>query len=236
MAKRAASRRRPPYEAVSFAGFGTLVDRDRGLARAVAQITGISDPARLKAFQDAFEPAEAAEIAELEEFHGYGGLLDAALRRAGAEAGLELDEEALSRMGASVADWPLYDDAARALPRLAERFRLGAATQLDGETARTLLQPLAVPFDVVVGADRVGCFKPEPDHLMALVHELELDEDQLLHVAADPDLDLFPAAGLGIPTVFLDRFGMELPEEVEPVWRIASLDELVERLLPERRS
>jgi FMN phosphatase YigB (HAD superfamily) len=154
------------------------------------------------------------------------------VRRAAADAELSLEEDAVRRIVGSLPHWPLYEDARRALPRLAQRFRLAVATQLDERPARELLQPLDVPFDVVVGADRVGCFKPEPDHLLALVHELELDEDQLLHVASDPDLDLHAAAGLGIPIAYVDRFGMPLPEEVEPVWHVGSLDELAERLLP----
>jgi 2-haloalkanoic acid dehalogenase type II len=223
--------RAAPYEAVAFAGFGTLIDRDRGLATALARATGGTDPQRLKTFADAFEPAEAARIAELEEFAGYEALLRSALRDAGEAAELALDEAALDRLVASIPQWPLYADACRALPRLAERFRLAVVTQLDVDAAERLLAPLGVELDVIVGADRVGCFRPEPDHLLALVHELELDEDQLLLAGADPDLDLHTAAGLGIPTAYLDRFGMHLPEEVEPAMTVADLDQLADRLL-----
>jgi FMN phosphatase YigB (HAD superfamily) len=232
MARRRAKSRPLPYEAVAFAGFGTLVDRDRGLATALARVSGATDPQRLKAFADAFEPAEAARIAELEEFAGYEGLLRLALRDAGSEAGIALDGPPLEQLVASIASWPLYEDARRALPRLSERFRLAVVTQLDTGVAERLLAPLGTKLDVIVGADRVGCFRPEPDHLMALVHELELDEDQLLLVGADPDLDLHTAAGLGIPTAYLDRFGMHLPEEVEPAMTVGDLDQLADRLVP----
>lgn len=234
MAERKKGARRTPYEVIAFAGFGALIDRDRGLATALARGTGEADPQRLKAFADAYEPAESDRIAQLEEFEGYEALLRAAARAAAETAGMPLGEQDLEPLIQSIPHWPLYADARRALPRLAERFDLAAVTQLDEATAREILAPLEVELKVVVGADRVGCFRPEPDHLLALVHELGVDEDQVLFVGADPDLDLHAAAGLGIPAAYLDRFGLHLPEEVEPVLTTTDLDGLADRLLSGR--
>lgn len=223
--------RRCPYQAISFACFGTLVDRDRGLSTALARATGILDPSPLRDFVQSFDDAEARRIDELEEFAGYEPVMTAALADAAEACGIPLDAPAITSIVESMPLWPLYDDALRALSRLAGSVDLAVATQLDSRVAARVLVPAGVSFRHIVGSEHVGCFKPEPDHLMALVHELELDEEELLHVAAEPLVDLEPAIGLGAPVTYVDRFGYPVPEELEPVPRVANLDELADRLL-----
>ena len=82
----------------------------------------------------------------------------------------------------------------------------------------------------IVAAEDVGAFLPEQDHLLALLHELVIDEEELLHVSAQLEDDLETAQDLGIPAVYLNRRGEALPEELEVQLQVATLDELARRL------
>ncbi len=72
--------------------------------------------------------------------------------------------------------------------------------------------------------------------MMALLHEMELDEDVLLHVSSRFEEDLAAALDLGIDAAYVDRHRNPLPMDVEVKHAVPDLDKLAERLFrPARR-
>jgi 2-haloalkanoic acid dehalogenase type II len=216
---------------VSFDCYGTLVDWERGLAEALrAEWPGLDDAARGR-FVEARGAEEWRILSEMEAFSPYRAVLAESVLAAAARLELPADADRAARVAASIGTWPPFSDAAGALRRLGGRFRLAIASNVDrGDLERTLVL-LGSPDVHCVTAEHVGCYKPEPDHLMALLHELGLDEDELLHVSACPEFDLETAQDLGIPAAYVDRRDVPLPEEIEVAFAVSDLDELATRLL-----
>ncbi len=219
---------------LAFDVYGTLVDWDRGLREALAREARIGGLPAIGLLEARIAHERELE-AELEEFRPYREILAESLVRAADATGLALEAAAAERIAASIAEWPLFPDVAEALPRLARRYRLAAVSNVDREDLERTLLRMPVPFAHAVPADHVGCYKPEPDHFLALMHEMVVDEHEVLAISAFPEYDLETATDLGIPAAYVDRRGRPLPEDVEVLHRVRDLAELADRLLRPRR-
>jgi 2-haloalkanoic acid dehalogenase type II len=210
---------------------GTLLDAERGLVEAVRDSLGGGDPARLRLLAAARADAELELLEELEDYRPYAEVLAETLLSAAPRAGLTITAEQARAVAATLPDWPFFEDAVPALERIAARFPVAFVTNADRADWERLARRL--PFRAaraVTGSD-VLCYKPEADHLLALLHELELDEEELLHVSALPELDLATAEDLGIPHAYLDRFGEPLPEEITALVTVKTMTELADWML-----
>ncbi len=213
---------------------GTLVDRDRGLREALAREAGIGEDsaATLVAALDA---AEDGILPELEEFRPCREVLAGSLVRAAEHVGLDLPPARAAVVAAGMPDWPLVPGVAGPLARLSGRYRLAAIANADGDDLSRTLARMPVPFEHAVAADRVGCYLPEPDHLLALLHEMVVDEHEVLVVSGGPGRAILPAAALGIPAARVDPGDGPPPEDLPVLHRVKTLAELADRLVRERR-
>jgi FMN phosphatase YigB (HAD superfamily) len=199
---------------VGLAWSGTLVDREKGLARAL-EAAG-TDPERARRAARLLRPA-LLELAERDEpYRPWQELLAEALALGAEAGGLSLAPEAVRRAAASTPSWPPFPEAVEALELLSARFPL--AVVANGERAVLEAALGAFPFDL--GEARLVCsadlesHKPAPDTFLAALHELELDEEELFFLSDDPERDLVTLHDLGVPAGWIRRGAGELPEEV----------------------
>ncbi len=83
---------------------------------------------------------------------------------------------------------------------------------------------LAVPFRVIVTAERAGFYKPQPQPYELALREVGVAADHCLFVAGSA-YDLFGTARVGLPTWWHDRIGMVAPPDAPtPLARHRSLD------------
>jgi 2-haloacid dehalogenase len=67
-----------------------------------------------------------------------------------------------------------------------------------------------VPLEVIVTAERAGCYKPDPRPYRLALEELGIQPERCLFVAGSA-YDLFGTACIGLPTWWHDRIGMTAP-------------------------
>ena len=91
-----------------------------------------------------------------------------------------------------------------------EGLRLGAVTNCSEELGATAVACTSVDFDVVVTAERIGYYKPDPRPYETALAELDATASRCLFVAGSA-YDLFGAHKVGLPTYWHDRVGMEPP-------------------------
>ncbi len=127
--------------------------------------------------------------------------LERVLTRHGIDAQSEADLRDLTLAWHRLSPWP---DAYSGLARLATRFTVG--TLSNGNTA--LLTDLAehgdLRFDVLLGAETAGAYKPLPEAYLRNVALLELAPPQVM-LAAAHNGDLAAASSLGLRTAFVAR-------------------------------
>lgn len=220
-----------PFKAISFDCYGTLINWHQGLVTALGKATGQLDPERLLELVAVRGEVEWEMIAGLEEFRPYRELVAASLLEAAPRAGFPIDAEQAAEVGASIGLWPPFPDAPPALARLADWYQLAIASNVDRQDIARSAALLGVEFTRIVTAEDVQCYKPEPDHLMALVHELGFDEEEILHVSSYPEYDLGIAADLGIPAAYVNRLGHPLPAEFPARFEVPDMTALARQLL-----
>lgn len=111
----------------------------------------------------------------------------------------EIDD--LNRAWHRLDPWP---DAVAGLERL--KSNLIVSTLSNGNTALLLnmAKRAALPWDVVLGAETAGAYKPQPKAYLRNIELLDLEPRHCMMVAAHND-DLQAATALGMHTAFIAR-------------------------------
>jgi 2-haloacid dehalogenase len=224
------------FEALTFDCYGTLIDWEAGISRALA--------VALLAHEIAPDSEEllqryAVHEAALEAgpYRRYREILAEASRGVGRDYGVELSDEAADVFGGSVGDWPAFPDSAVALNALASRFRLGVITNCDDDLFALSNRRLGVTFDWVITAQQLGSYKPDPRNFELAFERMGLPRERVLHVAQSLFHDHVPAKTLGLTTVWIDRrrerpgFGATPPAEATPDLTLPDMASLAEAAL-----
>jgi 2-haloacid dehalogenase len=229
-----------PYRALSFDCYGTLIDWETGIRQALqpwsaGHRVGASPDELLDRF-GAHENVVEAESPTLP----YPLVLAESLRRIGADLGVAVDADEASEFGDSIGSWPAFPDSAAALRRLQQRYRLVILSNVDRASFARTNRRLGVTFDLILTAEDIGSYKPDPgnfDRLLADVGSIGVERGELLHVAQSLFHDHRPAQRIGLPSVWIDRYGTPpgtgaSPDtDVRVDWRYTSLAEFADAAL-----
>jgi 2-haloalkanoic acid dehalogenase type II len=228
--------------ALSFDCYGTLIDWEAGLAAELGpwarrQGLGVPDEELVAAFG-----ALETDVERERPTAPYPVVLAAVLERLGERFGVVVGADDAQAFGSSVVRWPAFPDSHDALTRLATRFSLVVLSNVDHASFAASRRRLDVSFDLVITAQDVGSYKPDPrnvDALVAGVAELGVAPHELVHVAQSLYHDHQPARRAGLRTVWVDRrhdqqgWGATPPPTdpaVAPTWRVTSMRDLADAL------
>ena len=226
--------------ALTFDVFGTVVDWRSGVAReAAAVLAPLGVKQDWAAFADRWRARYAPAMEQVRTGQRPWTILDDLHREN--LIGLLQDEgidglddaviDDLNRAWHRLDPWP---DSVAGLTRLKTRYTL--ATLSNGNVALmvNLAKRAGLPWDVILGAEVAGAYKPAPQVYDGAARMLGVRPDQCLMVAAHP-YDLVAAAARGFRTAYVHRpleFGGAEPARPTEAFDIAvdSLTELAERL------
>ena len=125
----------------------------------------------------------------------------------------------------------LYADALPVLEALSRRVALVAVTNGNADLQTIGLDHL---FRVRLSAADVGAPKPAPAMFRAACERLGLRPGDLVHVGDDPHLDVNAARRFGARTVWVNRAGLDWPEDLpRPHHEVDTLAPLPDLLLGE---
>ena len=222
------------FDALSFDCYGTLIDWEAGIA---AGLRPWAREAGLTFSDEELLTAYSAHEAQAEREHPrdiYPLILARAMRELGAQLGVPVSDVQADAFGASVPEWPAFDDSPEALARLAEPYQLIILSNVDRTSFAGSNRRLGVEFTSIITAEDVGSYKPSLRNFDALAAEtarLGIGEGRLLHVAQSLFHDHVPAKSVGLPTVWINRrhdnpgWGAtpEPPASVAPDWTFPSM-------------
>lgn len=200
------------FRLLSFACYGTLIDRDSGVAAALRPLALRAGLAIGRAELLAqFDRHEAAALAA-GSGRPYADLLGEAHRELAREWGAICPDEDHLLFARSVAHWPAFADSAGALQYLQRYFRIFVITNADRDSIRASIRRLDARVDAIVAAEDVGSYKPDRrafEALLARAEKLGVAAAQTLHVAHSLPHDLEPARAAGIACAWVDRVAEE---------------------------
>jgi 2-haloacid dehalogenase len=192
------------FEVLTFDCYGTLIDWETGILRALrtalgTQARNVPDDELLTRYAAHEAPAEAGP------YLPYRTILARAARAVVSELDATLDDDAAAAFADSVGDWPAFTDSAEALRLLQTRFRLGVITNCDDDLFGRSNQRLGVQFEWVVTAEQAGSYKPNPRNFEVALGRIGVPRDRILHTAQSLFHDHVPAKRLGLSTAWINR-------------------------------
>jgi 2-haloacid dehalogenase/putative hydrolase of the HAD superfamily len=219
---------RPIYDYVTFDCYGTLIDWRKGIAEAFVQAAaqdGLSlQPAAVLASYARIEP-----IVEAGDYRSYREVLRETALRVAQRHDWSLDEAQADFLPRSLADWPPFDDARPALERLRSAgYRIGILSNVDLDLLQQTLDRLDVEFDLLVTAQQVRAYKPDPAHFLEA--RRSIGSSSWLHAAQSYFHDVMPATELGIPVAWINRHGESPHGEARPDRSLETLEQLADWL------
>ena len=192
------------FDVLTFDCYGTLIDWETGLLAAMRPVV---EAHGVDATGDELLEAYARHEAELEagEYLRYRELLGRALQGVGQDLGFEPTRAEVEAIGASVGDWPAFEDSAEALALLHERYKLAPITNCDDDLFALSAKRLGVDFDWVITAEQARSYKPSRRNFDLAFETIDAPRERILHVAQSLFHDHVTAKALGMTTVWIDR-------------------------------
>jgi 2-haloacid dehalogenase len=220
------------YEVVSFDCYGTLIDWESGIPRALHPVLSahditLSDEDILELYATLESGAEAGH------FMNYKAILRTVLEGLGRKFGFAPDTTELECFAMSVRDWPPFSDSTEALHALKKRYKLAIISNVDDDLFEFSRKQLQIEFDWIITAEQVQAYKPSTKNFHQAIERIGIPQKKILHVAQSLFHDVEPAKKLGLATVWINRrhdkegFGATPPAEAIPDLEAPDLQTLV---------
>lgn len=209
---------------VSFDCYGTIVDWRRGILDEVVKLFDPSDETeRARIFTEYLQEERTLEEGP---YQSYREIMSEAIRRVSQRRGRPLTPEEAGRLPESLPTWPVFPDSKRGLDRIRQQGRrIAILSNIDRDLLDRTISENALPVDLSITAQEVRSYKPAFAHWIRLLKETGMSPEHGLHVAGSFGHDIEPAAALGFPTVYVDRYG-PLPPGAQAGSTIRSMDDI----------
>jgi 2-haloacid dehalogenase/putative hydrolase of the HAD superfamily len=188
---------------VTFDVYGTLIDWETGIYEAFAK----------EAQRDGFQIDRNALIPLFHEISreiegGSYELYAEVLRRTAIEIAKRLEWPLEpSRSGFlpdSVQGWKPFKETNTQLQKLAKKYKLGLLSNIDDKLLGQTRRHIPTDFDLVVTAQQVRSYKPEPAHFTECARRVG-GKRGWVHVAASHYHDVAPCVKARVPVIWVNR-------------------------------
>ena len=213
----------------TFDCYGTLIDWDRGIQRALERVWPDESADRLfHRYHDVEPRAQAGRDVP------YRQVLQETLAAIAEAEELDLppgDEDALAR---SLPSWRPFPEVTASLADLRDRgWRIGILSNSDPDLLDASLKTIGVEVDIRITAAEARAYKPAFAHWDTFFRTTMADRERHVHVAASLYHDVEPCAQLGLPCVWINRLdeSSDLPRAGE-LFNLAALPGTLDALVP----
>ena len=105
--------------------------------------------------------------------------------------------------------WPPFKETNTQLDRFAKKFDIGLISNVDDKLLGETRRHFKVDFDLVVTAQQVRSYKPDPAHFKEAERRIG-GKKGWVHVASSYYYDVEPCVKLKIPVIWVNRNGEQL--------------------------
>jgi 2-haloacid dehalogenase len=121
--------------------------------------------------------------------------------------------------------WPPFKETNTQLQKFAKKFEIGLISNVDDKLLGQTRRHLAVDFDLVVTAQQVRAYKPDPAHFKECARRIG-GKKGWVHIAASYYYDVEPCLKLKVPVIWVNRRGQKLASgQKKPTAEVKSLSE-----------
>ncbi len=207
------------YQWLSFDCYGTLIDWEKGISDAVAQIFARYRVRKSREEILALFASAEPRVQSSGEFLDYRRVLRDVMQIMAWEASIRLNAAEAEALPDSLPQWPIFPEAPDALNRLQSRYKLAIISNVDDDLFRKSEEALGINFDSVVTSQQVRVYKPDLAGFNLAQERMAVEKEYWLHVGESLYHDIGPANRLGIDSVWVsrpDRGGGTRPTDAVP--------------------
>ena len=226
------------FKTLTFDCYGTLIDWETGIIEAYQGLVRQSGKSltadQILELHSCCEVDQQANAPTMP----YWKLLSVVHSRVARQWGVQTTAEDDVAFGASVPNWPAFDDSVSALQYLKQHYQLVILSNVDQESFKGSNARLQVKFDHIFTAQDIGSYKPNVQNFQYLIAKLEtegIQKHEILHTAESLFHDHLPANRTGLSSAWIHRchaqpgFGATHPPETMPHYdfRFTSMGDMV---------
>lgn len=214
---------------VTFDVYGTLIDWEKG----------VFDAFQKEATRDGFTIEDPQEV--ISRFHEYereieGGsyeLYAEVLRRTivkvAGELGWEVEPSRAQFLPNSVAYWLPFRESNAAMDRLGKRYEIGIVSNIDDKLLGISRRHLRTELDLVVTAQQVRSYKPDPVHFKEAARRIG-GKKGWLHIGCNYTNDVGPLLKMNVPVIWVNRHGEKLEGRKAPSATVKTFRDAAKKL------
>jgi 2-haloacid dehalogenase len=190
---------------VTFDCYGTLIDWE----------TGAFDAYQKEAERDGFTVDRAVAIPQFlaiqheiqrGSYELYAEVLRRTAVRSAREMGWDLEPSRSGFLPDSVPHWPPFRETNAQLERFGKKFDVGILSNIDDKLLGATRRHFRVDFDLVVTAQQVRSYKPDPAHFKECQRRIG-GKKGWVHIASGYEADIEPCIKAKIPVIWVNRRG-----------------------------
>jgi 2-haloacid dehalogenase/putative hydrolase of the HAD superfamily len=110
----------------------------------------------------------------------------------------------------SIPRWKPFKETNPQLTKFAKTFSTGLISNIDDKLLGLTRRHLPTDFDLVVTAQQVRSYKPDPAHFKEFQRRIEGDKKGWVHIASSQYHDVEPLTKLKVPVIWVNRTGEAL--------------------------
>ena len=217
-------------EWVTFDVYGTLIDWEDGIFDAFSKE---ADRDGFTIERDQLIPLFMETEKEIEggSYELYAEVLRRTAVRLSRELEWPLEPSRSGFLPDSVQRWRPFRETNPTLEKLKKKFQIGLISNIDDKLLGQTRRHMPVDFDLVVTAQQVRSYKPDPAHFKEFQRRIEGDKKGWVHVGASYYHDVEPALKKKIPVVWVNRHKQALePSQKKPTAEVHNLREAAKLL------
>ena len=214
---------------VTFDCYGTLIDWETGAYEAFQKE---ADRDGFTVDRNQLVPLFVEIQREIEggSYELYAEVLRRTAVRAAKELGWELEPSRSGFLPSSVPRWMPFRETNAQLERFAKKFETGVLSNVDDKLLGATRRHFRVDFDLVVTAQQVRSYKPDPAHFKECARRIG-GKKGWIHIASGYEADVEPCIKEKIPVIWVNRHGRKLESsQKKPTEEVKNLREAAKLL------
>jgi 2-haloacid dehalogenase/putative hydrolase of the HAD superfamily len=214
---------------VTFDVYGTLIDWEAGIykafeAEASRDGVTIERDRLIQLFHDVSREIEAGS------YELYAEVLRRTVVKMAKRIGWAMEPSRARFLPESIPRWQPFRETNAQLSKFAKGYKLGLISNIDDKLLGQTRRHLHTDFDLVVTAQQVRSYKPDPAHFVEFARRIG-GKRGWVHVASSHYHDVVPCVRQRIPVVWVNRQRESLePSAPKPTAEVHSLREAVKLL------
>ena len=159
----------------------------------------------------------------------YAEVLRRTIVKVAGEIGWEVEPSRAQFLPNSVAYWLPFREANAAMDRLGKKYEIGIVTNTDDKLLGISRRHLRTELDLVVTAQQVRSYKPDPVHFKECARRIG-GKKGWLHIGCDYATDIAPVLKMNVPVIWVNRHDEKLEGRKAPSATVKNFRDAVKKL------